>query len=134
MPRTQTKSARKGTPLQAWTKRLRKLTNEIALWSRAEGWQIQRGTETLNEKPLGDYDVPTLHVHLPGGDLFVKPVALHLAGRGEGRVDLQAFPTLNRVKLIGHAGRWRIITDSNVALRDRWSPDTFTYLAKQLVS
>jgi hypothetical protein len=127
------KPTRKDKQLQAWTQRVQKLVKEIATWARAEGWQIQQGTKTLQESPLGTYDVPTLQIHLPAGDLLVNPIALDVVG-ADGRVDLEAFPTLNRVKLVGKNGHWRIITDSNVPLSEAWGPELFAQLAKHLLS
>ncbi len=127
------KPVRKNNQLQAWTKRVQKLVDEITAWSRAEGWQIQQGTKTLKERSIGAYNVPTLQVHLSGGDLLINPIALDVIG-ADGRVDIEAFPTLNRVKLLGKRGQWRVITDSNVPLTDTWGPEMFAYLAKHLLS
>lgn len=60
-------------------------------------------------------------------------VALHVVG-GDGRVDLEGYPTLSRVKLIGTPGGWTIMTDSNVPLRLPWNADTFRQLAEDLVA
>jgi hypothetical protein len=60
-------------------------------------------------------------------------VGLHIVG-GDGRVDIEGYPTLNRVKLIGVPGGWTIMTDSNVPLRVPWNAETFHQLARDLVS
>ena len=118
---------------QEWIARIRGLVTEIAAWSEAEGWQVEQGQKTLREKFLGDYEVPTLLVRLPGGELSVNPIGLRVIG-ADGRIDLEAYPTLNRVKLAGAAQGWQIITDSNVPIRSPWNRDTFVQLAHDLIS
>src|SRR5882724_1353595 len=101
---------------QEWIARIGSVIAEIAAWSAAEGWRVEHDQKTILEKRLGDYQVPTLLVHLPGGELSVDPIALHAIG-ADGRIDRSAYPTFNRVKLIGAAPGWQIITDSNVPIR-----------------
>jgi hypothetical protein len=67
-----------------------------------------------------------------GGELIVNPIGLNVAGV-KGRVDLEATPTLSRVKLIDEADGWRIWTDSNVPLRVEWTHDIFVQLVKDLI-
>ena len=47
---------------------------------------------------------------------------------------IEAFPTLNRVKLIGRGADWEIYTDSNVPLRQLWGAETFAQLAGDLLN
>jgi hypothetical protein len=115
-----------------WIARVEALVTQIAEWSVAEGWTVERGQKTLREKLLGSYEAPRLQIKLPGGELLLEPIALQ-AGGGDGRVDLEAFPTLSRVKLIG-GPEWRIITDSNVPLRLPWNRETYAQLAHDLLS
>jgi hypothetical protein len=118
---------------QEWIDRVTALVDQVAQWSQAEGWTVERSQHTIQEKLLGTYDAPALKVHLPGGDIFLTPIALHITG-GNGRVELEALPTLSRVRLIGENNTWRIITDSNVPLRQLWNRQTFTQLAHDLLS
>ena len=54
---------------------------------------------------------------------------------GDGRVDVEVYPTLSRVRLDGaDDGGWVIMTDSNVPLRLPWNGDTFRQLAQDLVA
>ena len=69
----------------------------------------------------------------PDGELLLEPVALFVRG-ARGRVDLEAFPSQSRVKLLLDNGTWQIMTDSNVPLRQPWTEDTFVQLARDLLS
>lgn len=122
-----------------WVRRVAALVEQIALWSREAGWPVETGRETIEERRFGRYEAPAARVQLPKGDLperavLVVPVALEVPG-GDGRVDVEGYPTLSRVKLLGGGdGRWTIMTDSNVPLRLPWDGDTFRQLAQDLVS
>lgn len=121
-----------------WVRRVSALLEQIAQWSREAGWSVEMGRETIDERLLGRYDAPAARVVLPPGDLperavVVSPIALQIAG-GDGRVDLEGYPTLSRVKLIGAENGWIIMTDSNVPLRLPWNGETFRQLAQDLVA
>jgi len=119
---------------QEWVSRVRALADQLEQWCKAEGWAVEREEKTVREDRLGEYAVPLLRIKLPGGELDLNPIGRDVIG-GNGRVDLEAFPTLSRVKLVGEAdGRWRIMTDSNVPLRRPWEPATFVQLAHDLLS
>jgi hypothetical protein len=115
-----------------WIARVEALVTQVTEWSIAEGWTVERAPKTIREKLLGTYDVSKLHVKLPGGELILEPIGIQVPGE-DGRVDLEAFPTLNRVKLIG-GQEWRIITDSNVPLRLPWNRETYAQLAHDLLN
>lgn len=122
----------------AWVQRVGSLVEQIRQWSEAAGWRVELGREAIEERLLGLYEAPSARVSLPPGDLperivLVVPIALDVAG-GDGRVDLEGYPTLSRVKLIGGHEGWTIITDSNVPLRLPWNAATFTQLAQDLVA
>lgn len=121
-----------------WTGRVAALVEQVAGWSRQVGWAVEVGQTSLDERLLGAYDVPMVRVSLPPGDLperavLVVPVGLHVVG-GDGRVDVEGYPTLSRVKLIGVPAGWAIVTDSNVPLRLPWNAETFRQLAQDLVA
>lgn len=121
-----------------WVRRVRNLVDQLAGWSQAMGWEVDRTEENLEEKPLGPYVAPGARIRLHGPPgrperiLLVTPIALHIIG-GDGRVDLEGYPTLNRVKLIGTAGGWKVVTDSNVPLRIAWDQASFSQLVEDLV-
>jgi hypothetical protein len=119
--------------LEDWKKRVSALMDEIESWARTAGWSVNRTEKRLNERLAGEYTLPALHMRTPEGELFVTPVALYVIG-ADGRVDIEAWPSLNRVKLIGvgKPAEWKIMTDSNVPLRDPWGSKTFLELVKDL--
>ena len=113
--------------------RVESLINQISEWAAAEDWATARTERTLKERPFGEYQVPVLRVRLPIGEIHIIPVGLQVIG-ADGRIDIEAFPSLNRVKLIGRGDQWEIYTDSNVPLRQPWSRETFAQLARDLVA
>ena len=129
--------AQLGNPMAArrqdWIQRVTNLVDQISAWAQAEGWQFQRELKNIHEPLLGSYQVPALTIHLPGGELMINPIGLHIVG-GDGRVDIEATPTLSRVKLIGANGNWIVMTDSNVPLRITWDAQHFIELAHDLLA
>ncbi len=116
-----------------WVAKVEATINQIEAWAIAEGWSTARTVRTIDERPLGSYAVPLLRIRLPGGEVQVIPVALQVIG-ADGRIDVEAFPSLNRVKLIGRGDQWEIYTDSNVPLRQPWNAETFVQLARDLTA
>jgi hypothetical protein len=116
-----------------WIARTTSLVEQIAKWSDSEGWKVERATEDVTETLLGTYTVPTASIRLPGGNLVVVPVAHRVAG-GDGRVDLEALPTLARVKLIDTSDGWKAYADPNVPLRIPWNRKSFVQLAYDLLA
>jgi hypothetical protein len=117
-----------------WISRIKGLIDEIGEWSQSQGWSCARSEITMSEQLFGTYTVPALRVRTNAGqELHVTPIGLHVVG-AEGRVDLEAWPSLNRVRLVGRQGGWEIVTDSNVPLREPWNRDTFLRLVQDLVS
>jgi len=117
---------------EVWMTRVRLLLKQVSAWAKIQGWKVERASKRL-EDSSGRYNVPTLRLHAPRGELILEPVSAHAIGAG-GRVDLEAYPTLNRVRLLAdESGGWRIMTDSNVPLREPWSQETFIQLAADLL-
>lgn len=116
-----------------WLDAVNQLVVQIEGWAKKQGWASHRGTLSISEPGLGTYEVPMLTVEIPGGEVYVKPIA-RVVGGGDGRVDIQAFPTLSRVKLLRKADEWVIITDSNVRLRADWTQELFADLACEMVA
>lgn len=116
-----------------WIARVESLINQVDEWATAQSWATARTERSVSERLMGQYQLPVLRVRLPGGEVHVIPVALQVIGT-DGRVDIEAFPTLNRVKLIGRGDQWEIYTDSNVPLRQPWNAATFAQLAQDLLS
>ena len=123
----------KTSRIQEWQAAVNAAMNDAQQWSEQEGWLVRREEKTAHEELLGDYVVPMLHIRVSDGELLVNPVGLHVIG-ADGRVDLEGWPSLNRVKLIRRQGQWQLFTDSNVPLRRPWTKETFAELAKDLVA
>ena len=118
--------------IKDWLACVEGLVKQAEEWSAAEGWEVDQQTKPLHDKLIGDYEAPSLLIRLPGGEILLNPIGLHVGGGG-GRVDMEAMPTLARVKLIGGPD-WRIITDSNVPIREPWRAETFVQLVHDLLA
>jgi hypothetical protein len=128
------KEAKKYEAMKAeWIAAVNQLIDQIERWAKSQKWESHREDVTIDERWLGTYTVPKLTVEVPGGEVYAKPIA-RIVGGGDGRVDLDAFPTLNRVMLIRRDGEWLIITESNVKLRADWKRKVFAELAIELVA
>lgn len=122
----------------AWIARVNALIGQLEQWARLAGWEIERVADRIEEAGLGTYEAPGARIRIggpagrPERAVLVTPIALQIPG-GDGRVDLEGYPTLSRVKLLGKPGGWKIMTDSNVPLRLPWDANTFRQLAEDLV-
>ena len=116
-----------------WLARVRALEDQIAAWAVQQQWSVEQFDHPVQERLLGAYSAPAIRVRLTGGELEIIPVALNASG-ADGRVDVKAYPTLSRVKLIGTAQGWQIMTDSNVPIRLPWTEETFVQLAHDLLA
>ncbi len=116
-----------------WLAHVQHLMDQLEVWSTSIGWSHDRSEKVINEQLLGTYSAPTLRIRTPAGEVRADPIARSIIG-ADGRVDLEAWPSLNRVKLVRRDGQWTIITDSNVPVRKPWAQDTFVELVNDLVS
>ena len=116
-----------------WLEALAHLIAQVEQWCHQLGWPTTREQKRISERALGDYDAPVLRARVPGGDLYVTPIAFDVVG-AQGRVDMEVWPSLNRVKLLQEPGGWRIVTDSNVRVRDPWTQETFARLVGELAA
>jgi hypothetical protein len=116
-----------------WIARVSALANQVSRWSEAEGWAVERHERTITERPRGTYVLPELSVRLTGGEVLLVPVGLDVAG-GNGRVDLEAVPTLARIKIMDTDQGWALYADTNVPLRMKWNRQNFVRLAHDLLS
>ncbi len=116
-----------------WIAKVERLLHEITAWSETEHWMTESRSISLTERYLGTYTVPALRVKHPAGELTITPIGLNPL-RGSGRVDIEAIPTLNRVRLLSSDDTWTILTDSNVPLRVAWNCENFLQLANDLLA
>lgn len=117
----------------AWVTLVKGTLEEISRWAEAERWAVVQNEKQIEEQSLGAYAVPVLTIQLPTGRLHVEPIARNVAG-AEGRIDLLAFPVLNRVSLLRKGGVWIARTDSGVDFPSAWNSKTFVKLAQALAN
>ena len=121
--------------VQAWLLKLNALSSDISAWvGRQSGWTVDASTKEIVEESLGSYNAPVLNIHAQTGRLTLEPIALNVMG-GRGSVELTAWPTLYRVRLIGNSKNndWRILTDSGIYLSEEWNEKNFIALAQNLI-
>lgn len=118
---------------QAWIDRVENLLSQVRGWAEEEGWLVTVAEKQITERVLGDYVVGELFMKTPQGHLVLEPVARSVSG-ADGRVDLYAWPSLNRVILIRRQDRWVVRTDSGVNWPRPWGRDCFVELARGLTA
>ena len=120
---------------EQWIRTVTDLKQQIKSWvAQEQGWTTEAGeTDKIYEDALGDYTAPMLTIHSPEGELRVEPIARNYPGLGI--VELYAWPTLRRVRLLPDKtlGQWRILTDSGIYLRQQWDRESFMALANDLI-
>ncbi len=120
--------------LEEWLDSVRHLAAEVRDWAQTRSWSVHQDEKDIRESPFGDYRAPWLRIATPNGEIHLDPVARYVAGPAQGRVDLQAWPSLNRVMLLRRDHDWLIMTDSGVPLRQDWNQQTFLQLADDLLA
>ncbi|MBI4581244.1 MAG: hypothetical protein HY718_16195 [Planctomycetes bacterium] len=120
--------------LSDWLDSVGRLVEDVKSWAQASRWSIHEDEKEIREAPFGIYRAPWLRIGTPNGEIRVEPVARFTAGPADGRVDLEAWPSLNRVMLLRKDDSWLIMTDSGVPIRQAWNRDTFVQLTKDLLA
>ena len=119
-----------------WLQTVQDLQTQIKTWAKMElDWSVEWGeSRNVEEKALGIYTATDIHILTPNGKLIVEPIARNYPGRGI--VELFAWPTLYRVRLIqdDEWGGWRVRTDSGIYLRQEWDRNNFITLANDLLT
>ncbi len=119
-----------------WLHTVQDLQNKIKTWVYMEpGWSTEWGEiREIQEEPLGTYTVSVLTIHTPNGRLILEPIARNYPGRGI--VELFAWPTLFRVRLLrGEQDTdWQVRVDSGFILHEEWSRENFVRLAGDLLN
>jgi hypothetical protein len=80
---------------------------------------------------LGSNTAPVLSILAPAGQIQLDPIARY-AAKSSGRVDLIAWPSLNRMLLIRVGDKWKIKTDSGIDWPETWNQPTFEHLVELL--
>ena len=119
-----------------WLRVIQQLQDQIKTWVYMEaGWSTEWGeSDKTQEDPLGTYTVSVLTIHTPNGRLILEPIARNYPGRGI--VELFAWPTLFRVRLLHgeEDADWQVRVDSGIILHEEWNRSNFVRLANDLLN
>jgi hypothetical protein len=121
--------------LSEWKVALTKLELQIQDWLRpGDGWSIKSLPIEITEEELGTYTVNKLVISCSKGVLHLEPIARIVFG-GRGSVELYAWPTLFRVRLLisSKSDEWEVLTDSGIKLKQMWNRENFIDLANSLL-
>jgi len=121
--------------LLEWKQACDTLLRQVADWVRQEAhWSAEVYNREITEEGLGTYHVASLRIETPQGRLHLEPIARIVFG-GTGTVELYAWPTLYRVRLLRdpEGSAWKVLTDSGIILRQPWNRDNFIMLAEDLL-
>jgi len=116
-----------------WLTKLRDLIDSIKSWADQRRWLVDENEKTIDEDHVGRYPVPTLFIQAPSGKIVVEPIGCNIIG-AQGRVDIESFPSLNRLLLVLINGEWKIKTDSRIEWPEPWSEQAFVNLVNALTS
>jgi hypothetical protein len=128
---TQTAHQPNAQERQAWEQLLSTLADEVEQWSKARQWAVSRHNNSINDKSLGDYQAPVLHIHTGKGTLVIEPVARRVSN-GDGRVDLIGLGSFKRLLLIRRGSSWALFTEDRVPWPQPWNESTFQHVAEAL--
>jgi hypothetical protein len=95
---------------------------------------VHRAEKMIEESSIGAYRVPFLRIRTPQGEVHFDPIARVVLGGSDGRVDLQAWPSMHRLLLLRYGDDVQIQDDWNKRIRRAWNRKTFTDLAVELTS
>ena len=118
-----------------WLSSLDELKNQIKTWIHGElGWSMEEvGTKEIEEPPLSLYTVRLFEIKTSQGQARLEPIARNYPGRGI--VELYAWPTLRRVRLIQYEdNNWKVLTDSGIYLRAEWNSANAIALVQDLIA
>jgi hypothetical protein len=131
---TTTKSTKKPNQTKAqWLRTVNSLLTNIEGWAENEGWLTKRDDKEIQEQELGSYTAQVLTIQSPQGRIIIDPIAKFVVS-GDGRIDLYAWPSLNRVRLLRKNRKWIVRTDSGIDWPKPWGRETFLNLANGLLA
>lgn len=116
-----------------WLVEVRKILDAIKNWAEQRRWLVDENEKTIEEEHVGRYVIPTLFIQSPTGKIYVEPIGCNIIG-AKGRIDIESFPSLNRLLLIWDEGGWKIKTDSRVDWPEPWGEQGFIKLVDALTS
>ena len=116
-----------------WLAHVKVLMGAIKQWAEQRRWFVDEQEKPIAEDHVGSYTAPVLFIQAPGGKIHVEPIGCNIVG-AEGRVDIESFPSMNRLLLVLVSGEWKIKTDSRVDWPEPWSETAFVKLVDALTS
>ena len=116
---------------QIWISMVENLCDEIQTWCDAEGWSVQQELKYIEEEHIGRYQLPFLYIQTPNLRAHIDPIGLNIVG-AMGRVDILAFPSMQRFLLIRDEDSWNLLTDSRVPWPVLWGKDCFSQIISSL--
>ncbi len=119
---------------QEWLSRIEELAHQLKAWVEQEpGWAMTSDEDVeVEEELLGAYLVALWKIVTPAGEVRLEPIARNYPGRGI--VELYAWPTLRRVRLLpGKESTWQVRVDSGFSLRQPWDREHFILLVRDLI-
>lgn len=119
-----------------WLQTVGELADQVCGWvAHQKKWAVlPRPDKEITEEPLGTYPVPVMQIQTKKGTAVLEPVARNVRG-SDGCVDLYAYPTLFRVRLLYREAdhTWTIRTDSGLNWPHPWNEETFVELVNGLI-
>lgn len=116
-----------------WKAALDDLADQIQSWAKARRWPVERPTVELEERRLGKYRAPSLHVHTGNGALVVEPIARYVTA-GDGRVDIYGLLHFRKLLLIREKDAWKLYTEDRIPWPLPWGEKAFVNLAAALTA
>ena len=121
---------------EKWTIAVRTLARQVSEWAvHQKKWTIiPQPDKEIAEEPIEGYIVPVVRIQTNKGTAVLEPIAQNVGG-SDGRVDLYAYPSMFRVKLLYRESdqKWTVRTDSGLDWPHPWSEATFVELVNGLV-
>jgi hypothetical protein len=121
-----------------WQSALSALESDITTWAEERGWKVSCEEIAIDEEAFPfSYKVTALTIETDQGRIVIEPIARWVYGV-KGRVDLYAYPSFHRVKMLYSAyteseGQWTVRTDSGIDWPEPWGKTAFYNLAQGLL-
>src|SRR5258708_7653265 len=116
-----------------WPTNTNLLLNQVFQWSQNKGWAIQREViSAALPNSSEDYERPALQIQTPQGRILFDPLGFRADGKQI--VEMYAWPTLVRVRLVGDPQNhtWQVETDTGIPFYWEWNEENFTRLVRDL--
>ena len=118
---------------EEWLALVRKLCDDIKSWAEEEHWFVHEDHKTIRGEKIGEYEVPVLLIRAGAGRISVEPIGREIVG-ADGRVDIGAFPTFDRMVLVRTKGKWVLETDHCEVWPVPWSREAFLEVVETLAA